>query len=44
MNEYLRGDWVMMTAHQRKLVRTRQQRFNKLLQTLMEFDFQLGVG
>ncbi len=43
MNEFLRGDWVLMTTHQRKHVRTRQQRFKEFLQTLIRVDFQLGV-
>ena len=31
MKESLRGDWVMMTAHQRKQVHTRQHRKENLL-------------
>ena len=31
MKESLRGDWVMMTVHQRKQVRTRQRRKENLL-------------
>ena len=31
MKESLRGDWVMMTARQRKQVRTRQRRKESLL-------------
>ena len=31
MKESLRGDWVTMTAHQRKQIRTRQRRKENLL-------------
>ncbi len=43
MNESLRGYWVMIATPQRKHMRTRQQRFNEFLQTLIRVDFQLGV-